>query len=343
MTLQEIDPLTYSTILELQLQDSEELAGRAKGKHREGTVSDSELALQLYTENLKDVGAVLQDRKMAQSFAAAVESDGWLVQEAHLQEQQVAIDRGLAQRMSIGNEPPVPEEVDTHEFDFWNDTEMLDKVAALYGQQAQRPVMSSASMGGESNERYTARAPVAESSAWAASRKTQDRPLKGHCVACGDEKEFFEVVQVPCEYRHEYCHQCLADLFRLSMKDESLFPPRCDGEVISFERIRFFLPPKLAREFEAKAAELRSTNRLYCHERACSKFLPQSDISGDVGTCSKCRRTTCVMCKAASHTGDCPEDTSLRELLSTAEAQQWQRCYQCHSVVELDTGCNHIL
>lgn len=63
---------------------------------------------------------------------------------------------------------------------------------------------------------------VAESSAWAASRKIP--PKTTTCGACGDTFEFYKVARVPCG--HEYCRRGLADLFRLAMTDETLFPPR---------------------------------------------------------------------------------------------------------------------
>ncbi len=40
-----MDPLTFNTVPQLQLEDTEELFSKVKGKGREGTVSDVELAL----------------------------------------------------------------------------------------------------------------------------------------------------------------------------------------------------------------------------------------------------------------------------------------------------------
>lgn len=182
----------------------------------------------------------------------------------------------------------------------------------------------------------------AESSKWAASRKTKDKPMMGRCVACGDEKEFFEVARVPCKNRHEYCRDCLAQLFQLSMTDETLFPPRCCSEPIPLDQVRFFLPSQLAKDFEAKEPELSTKNRTYCHDQACSTFVPAHAIDNDIATCPKCRRTTCTMCKQPSHMGDCPQDTALQQFIDTANANQYQRCYQCNRFVELDHGCNHM-
>jgi hypothetical protein len=48
-----------------------------------------------------------------------------------------------------------------------------------------------------------------------------------------------------------------------------------------------------------------------------------------------------MVCKA-NHTGDCPEDVGLQQVLDAAQEYGWQRCYNCRRVVELDIGCNHI-
>jgi hypothetical protein len=32
----------------------------------------------------------------------------------------------------------------------------------------------------------------------------------------------------------------------------------------------------------------------------------------------------------------------LQQLLEFANANEWQRCYSCKTIVELDTGCNHM-
>ncbi|CAK1357497.1 unnamed protein product [Cercospora beticola] len=87
---------------------------------------------------------------------------------------------------------------------------------------------------------------------------------------------------------------------------------------------------------------MSTKNRTYCHDPACATFMPQESIISDVATCPQCRKTTCSICKSPSHSGDCPEDEALNQLINTAESRQWQRCYQCKSMVELTQGCNHM-
>ncbi|KAL2808002.1 hypothetical protein BJX63DRAFT_410661, partial [Aspergillus granulosus] len=65
-------------------------------------------------------------------------------------------------------------------------------------------------------------------------------------------------------------------------------------------------------------------------------------INGEVATCPDCGHTTCTNCKGRVHTGDCPNDTSMQQLLATAQENGWQRCYSCWRMVELDHVCNHM-
>lgn len=96
--------------------------------------------------------------------------------------------------------------------------------------------------------------------------------------------------------------------------------------------------------FEARYAELSTKKKVYCHDARCSQWIPPSaiDQGTNVATCPACGKTTCAMCKNVSHTGDCPDDTALQQLLTTADAQQWQECFECRRFVELETGCNHM-
>ncbi|KAK1816479.1 hypothetical protein LTR12_009070 [Friedmanniomyces endolithicus] len=346
-SFQTMDPLTLSAIIQLQLEDSEHLTangeGEGKGKQREGTLSDAQLALQMYTEDLVSTNAVLSDRRMAQSIAMAVIRDARAIQRSHLQEDQIARDHEIAQ--SLQSNAPAPLNIDpttkealSGESDPWADPEMLEKVTAIYMCDPTSSSPSPPALVYDTDSDGT----IAESSAWAARRKGDNKPKVGHCVSCGDDLEFFDVARVPCD--HEYCRPCLAKLFELSMTDETLFPPRCCKTEIPLTRVRFFLPTDLAKLFEAKYAELSTENRVYCHDVRCNSFIPTTavDASNDIVRCPDCDRTTCAICKGPSHTGDCPNDTALQQLIDVAHAEQWQRCLDCKRFVELEQGCNHM-
>lgn len=340
-----MDLPSLELIIQLQLEDSQKMAGQSKGKQREGTFTDAELALRLYIEDIEITNTTLKDRKMAQSLARSVMCDSELIEQVLKEEQQAATDREFA--ASIQNEnggtasfsrsdPPA-----TIVKDPWQDNEILEKAAAIYMHTADTNDIRTPTLTADDDSDAET---IAESSAWAASRSRKDKLKTGHCVACGDDKDFFDVARVPCKNKHEYCRECLAELFRLSLTDESLFPPRCDGAEIPLNHVRIFLPPDLAKDFEVKYPELSTANRVYCHDPNCGAWIPKSLINDDtnISTCPNCDKTTCSMCKAPSHSGDCPEDEALQQLISIANAEEWQRCSECKRFVELNTGCNHI-
>jgi hypothetical protein len=279
-------------------------------------------------------------------MALAVHRDGRLISEAHEREDQVARDRRLAvtfesDEMAASSlsskQGPIPQ--NSQETDPWVDDEMLEKAAALYTDDHDHSITASLPESEDLHEHVQA-----ESSTWASSRVGVVRQKLGHCVACGETKDFFDVARVPCN--HEYCRDCLESLFKASIKDESLFPPRCDGKPIQLNQVRFFLSADLATEFEARRIELSSKNRIYCHDPHCSTYIPWPDasecIEEDWLACPQCEKTTRTICKATAHTGDCPNDYALQQLLETAGNEQWQRCFQCHRFVDLEQGCNHM-
>lgn len=180
----------------------------------------------------------------------------------------------------------------------------------------------------------------AESSKQAARRSFDSSKMNHRCEACREEIGVFDALRISCG--HEYCRDCLGELFAASMTDESLFPPRC-CQPISIKSVRYFLKPETLQSFEKKRLEFEASLKFYCHAPRCSAFIPSRNVDGDVATCPECYLATCTICKHAAHEGDCPYDTLLQKLLDTARENNWQRCYRCSRVVELEFGCQHIM
>ena len=158
------------------------------------------------------------------------------------------------------------------------------------------------------------------------------------CTACGDRHHRF--LRTTCD--HAYCVDCLAHLFRSSMTDEALFPPRCCGNEMPLDEARPLLGVELAREFAAKSVELSTADRTYCHDQRCSTFIPPATIQGEVGVCPTCARSTCSICKGISHQGDCPQDPGVQAVIDLAQGEGWRRCDGCRRMIELNYGCNHM-
>jgi hypothetical protein len=89
--------------------------------------------------------------------------------------------------------------------------------------------------------------------------------------------------RTPCG--HAYCLGCLRDLFKASMQDESLMPPRCCRQAIPLALAKLTL--KEIEDYNAKQLEYSTTDRLYCSQPTCSIFIPPKFIVNNIGTCPK--------------------------------------------------------
>ncbi|KAH1545066.1 hypothetical protein KXX57_004975, partial [Aspergillus fumigatus] len=92
----EIDQPTADLLIQLQLQDASLYFKSSKGKSRDPT--DEELAFQLQNEELEIISQLLADRRMATSFAAAVQADGCIVAVNQVEEENACKDRDIARQ-----------------------------------------------------------------------------------------------------------------------------------------------------------------------------------------------------------------------------------------------------
>ncbi|KAJ6181839.1 hypothetical protein N7485_000481 [Penicillium canescens] len=161
-------------------------------------------------------------------------------------------------------------------------------------------------------------------------------PMTARCVSCFDEFCFAEMTKMLCS--HSYCNTCLTQMFRYSAVVESLFPPRCCRLPIPVEQVQSVIGPDLTKLHKEKAIELNDSNRTYCSNQRCLRYILPYFISNAVAICQSCSFLTCAVCKMPQHTGQC-RDVNEELLLGLAKKQKWQRCPSCHLLVELLEGC----
>lgn len=328
----DIDPASARLIIELQLEDAERYFASSKGKSREPT--SEEQAFQMQNEELKAVSQTLLDRRMAESVAAAVRADGQILANCIAQEETAIRDRDIACRWTGGQFPVAKETPRLSQNESELDDENLEKLEILYMSGLQ------GSFDTNTLEPVSEELEGGESSVWAAQRAPQRvLPTRG-CISCREETNFANVVRVPCH--HEYCHSCIEDLFKASMTDETLFPPKCCRQPISMDIARIFLKPEIVQQYEKKKLEFETPNKTYCYNPECAIFIPTAHVVGETATCPECDSITCTSCKARAHTGDCLNDPATQQLLAVAQENGWQRCHTCWRMVELEMGCNHI-
>ncbi|KAI3323796.1 hypothetical protein HD806DRAFT_495616 [Xylariaceae sp. AK1471] len=324
------DDESLCLILDLLREDVRQMASNSKGKQREGVLSDAELALQLYTEDLNQATIYATDRRMTRSIQEAVQADAHILTLSEREERVAGYDRDIATalfagraldsaRESVNNGPSAAE------------LEMVEKLTATFitGTEDEEIWTNTETSFTEPDEKP-------ETSSWAAARKPHQRP----CTACSDMKNLTDLARAPCG--HEYCRECLEHLFRDAIVDESLFPPRCCRQAIPVNTNRLYLDGDLVQKFEEKAIELSTPNRTYCHHPPCSTFIPPAKVKDGVAHCPECENQTCVTCKGAAHKGDCPFDEGLQQVLQIANEEGWQRCPKCSTMIALSIGCFHM-
>jgi len=308
------------TALTLQLEEVGIFDQRGKGKHPIGHPSDSKVAHDSFQAEIAAHLGFLRDLRLAHSMAHAIDTDAQVIADLVGTTEQVEEDRRLAVRLH-SEEPTGETIVDVP----W--TPAVDVMAHI------TPRLDLSDDESEAGPSMT----YAQRQAKAFGKLSEDH----QCAVCYGSFKMASTAVVPCGDR--YCQECLKGLFLRATKDETLFPPRCCREQIPLKFIMSRLKSEELDAFRDAEMEFSTTNRTYCSNVNCGKFIPADYIRADRAECQRCGITTCAQCKNAyHHQSDCPADPDLQATLSLAHEQGWQRCYACRSMVELDLGCNHM-
>ncbi|KAH6664600.1 hypothetical protein B0J14DRAFT_493326, partial [Halenospora varia] len=142
---------------------------------------------------------------------------------------------------------------------------------------------------------------------------------KVECSVCGESVHPYATVRLVCS--DVYCKPCLKSFFLRVAKDESLFPPKCHRQPIDISTIEAdFLVEELTA-YRSAELEFTSTDRVYCADPECAKFIPMPQRTSDCASCKACSAGTCMHYKALAHDGGCLAYISLIAVLHTLVAQ----------------------
>lgn len=300
--------------------------GDRKEKYPEDKPSDYVLASRDFEAELERCILLLQDQRFAQSIAEAVETDAVALEQITAQEEQACRDRDFALRYS-GNET----DADTGPWELDVPAYMCNEEG---GPSTERQLPSSDTMSTE----------FAGSSALCIPAQQGDLEEqythKVVCVICTDKFRPRDIVRLSCP--DIYCKGCLASYFMRTSANESIFPPRCCGKKIPITLIEAELSSEDLIDFQNAELEFTTTNRIYCAHTTCGRFIPPDQVGPDVANCTECNNETCIHCRHLGHDGYCPADEALQAVVKLGLDSGWQRCFGCHAMVELNTGCHHI-
>ncbi|KAF5383165.1 hypothetical protein D9615_004990 [Tricholomella constricta] len=176
-------------------------------------------------------------------------------------------------------------------------------------------------------------------------------------------------LRLPCPQDHAYCISCMTSYIQNKLDPDGtgagkssavVFPIRCPecplGE----------WPGGIEDEIAQRVLEkggmvdwhhqrlLDTIPRLFCPNPKCSSLVEADEDDEDPeAACPSCQEIMCVPCRTRWHTGlTCEEYQALplderspedRLVLDLAKAEQWRRCPNCSVIVELVSGCNHMI
>lgn len=321
--------------LALQLEEINYYDEKRKGKCRENEPPDSDLATSAFQAEVMSHMRFLYDQKLAHSIGRAVSADGPAIAEATQGESQAQQDRRLAlqvNRDEHGSEAPPP-----------------PYTREVFGNPKSRGLSWAVILSDPRYDTTFAADKEPEDAIAGPSMSYAERQrnaleavasIESVCSVCFSSFRQCEVVGLECD--HVYCLDCLKVLFTRSIKDQTLFPPRCCRKHVPLSLVA----PKMSEEeletFHEAEVEFSTPDKTYCSNPDCGRFIPPARIQADRAECSHCGSESCSMCKNAYHYDDCPQDFALKQTLNYTTSQGWSRCPTCGCIVELITGCNHI-
>jgi len=300
------------------LEDLQSLLSTEEAETR--VPEDETLALEASQREIQTLLQELDDRELAQSFREVDLTHTKAIAKTLVPEMQAVRDHALLLQMSG---------LDVCVLPFYNSTLMaIEAVAA----ELPSPVINASTASDETFVRLKS-----------VLQETEALYEQIVCVSCEENHSLHDVFVTQCN--HAYCKVCVVELVWHTIRDEALYPMRCCKSSLPMERLQKWISPDLLKLFKEKCIEYESTDRVYCADPSCSKFITSDNVDRamQVATCSTCSKATCTLCNKASHgIQECPQDSTVTLLLEVAKANGWKRCYSCHAMIGISTGCNHM-
>lgn len=319
-----------SFALELQREEIEAQRELQSGKWTKDSPPDFALALDDFEAELRKATVLVEDLKFAHSIAKAVDSDAVAIEESRIEEIQSVQDRDFALSLDEDANPSSQDVTD------------LPGMSHLGAESAEWDYVLRATEA--STFSIESCSTVAGPSAHYAHRQRavleQLPQLKVECIVCGESIHPHATVRLVCG--DVYCKSCLKSFFIRAAKDESLFPPKCHRQPIDISTIEAGFSVEELNAYRSAELEFTSTDRVYCADPECAKFIPMQQRTPDCASCEACNGRTCMRCKALAHDGDCPTDEARQSLINFADEQGWKSCFGCGEMVFRYEGCDHM-
>ncbi|GMI97892.1 hypothetical protein HRI_003458500 [Hibiscus trionum] len=185
-------------------------------------------------------------------------------------------------------------------------------------------------------------------------RSSMDLQVEYDCGICTEMKAVYDFFDIKgCS--HIYCIECTLNYIKSKLDDNICSikcpEPNCEG-VLDPEFCREILPRSLFNRWGKSLCEsaFLGSEKFYCPYKDCSVLLINDGRRFiEKFKCPFCKRTFCVRCKVAWHSGmSCARFQKLEPLGSEAlfadlaKRKKWRRCPHCQNYVGKSFGCNYI-
>ncbi|KAF7327295.1 RBR-type E3 ubiquitin transferase [Mycena kentingensis (nom. inval.)] len=334
-----VDAATAALISKLILEDVGELQNISfgKGKRSESArPTNEEYALRAFAEEAQ----YLQDLVLALSIDHALELDQPVLAVLSTVEEGAHDDRRYAQ--ALQDQQPLPQQSEVQRL-------MEDPdFAALSRDVADADTVPDHDSGSDDTAVEHAQPSSSSTIVVRPAKATRKRLV---CVICRESIPSRYPVPFESICGHSYCNDCITNLVRSCIGDETLFPLQCCRQPMPMDGLRGVfaqLTPRLAAEFRVKASEFGTpaAERIYCPGATCSAFLGSTTTQTSQNAhCPRCYTSVCVSCKERAHPNErCGENLALEAVKALARAEGWQTCPNpgCGRIIELHHGCYHM-
>ncbi|KAJ5746379.1 hypothetical protein N7520_011561 [Penicillium odoratum] len=306
----------HDIALQLYLEEIAEFEEKQKGKQTQRNQTDHAFALECMKAELLTFQTADEDRNLVLSTLTAVTRDSDILASIVRDERIAARDHQYALALARGEEP--------------RDLEPPAKrnegtIALAMEDLTKRMRLKDQEDNGEGPSSFI----------------SSTKEIKGKCMSCLENRDD---IKFSGKCHHKFCHDCTRQLILMTIKNESLYPARCCGQVLPPMVLLSVLSYRELQKYSDKGLEYSTHNRVYCADPKCSEFIPPFAIDGENGLCLKCYQHTHLPCRSLAHPGvECPTNSQYRQVLALADAKKWRECAKCKNMIELGLGCNHII
>ncbi|ODM17367.1 hypothetical protein SI65_07042 [Aspergillus cristatus] len=307
--MENMDEASQAAIITLLLHDTEDIFDASIDTHVD---SDLQLALSLWQEEIDNYANVAEDRRIAERIASAP-------------------------RRGRGNRTVVRGRGDERATASWRRL-AAGKEVDLLGSDP--PAQAQA----KSSEKSVAPQKQPELEPEPEHERDPPKPNPLRCISCSEIVAPDTAIKTPCSHHH--CRTCVLKLVQLLLENETTFAPQCCHTEIPLTLLQpiFDSEPDIKRQFDEKVTYHNDSNRTYCSNSTCVRYLgPNTKSPGtNMGYCVGCLRWTCVTCQK-THVPWMGCQFGDEEVLQWVKEWKWQQCLQCKHWVELEAGCNHVV